>query len=91
MATEESPKQIKTPAQILELEAELTKLDGELEKYSHFSEEEVINFLELIHEYNETRDIAHELVGRLARMDERPTDEIYQELLGEDYRDKDKG
>ena len=91
MATEESPKQIKTPAQILELEAELTKLDGELEKYSHFSEEEVTNFLELIHEYNETRDIAHELVGRLARMDERPTDEIYQELLGEDYRDKDKG
>ena len=91
MANEESPKQRKTPTQILELEAELTKLDGELEKYSHFSEEEVTNFLELIHEYNETRDIAHELVGRLARMDERPTDEIYKQILGEDYREKDKG
>ena len=91
MASQESPKQRKTSAQISELEAELTKLDSELENYSNFSEEEVTNFLELIHEYNETRDIAHELVGRLARMDERPTDEIYQELLGDDYKDKDKG
>ncbi|XP_073243999.1 uncharacterized protein [Porites lutea] len=63
------------------LEAKLEILDREIEELSQeYSEEELQQHIDKLHEYNEIKDVGQLLIGKLAEIDGTTTKDMYKEF-----------
>ena len=64
------------------VQAKAENVEKELSAYD-ITPKDVEYYLTLLHQYNEIKDTAQELIGHLARIEGTSTKQIYQELFPE--------
>ena len=73
----------KETANYLNLQEQIDSVDKKLDEYKEISQSDVDDYMNLIHEYNEIKDLGQSLVGRYARLQGKSTSEIYDEHFSE--------
>ena len=69
-----------TPTSEEHLESELSKVLEEISSYTDISDKDCGDYVELLHDYNDMRDLGQELLGKLARFEGKTTVELYDEF-----------
>ena len=69
-----------TPVSEENLESELAKVLEEISNYKDVKDADCEDYIELLHDYNDMRDLGQELLGKLARLEGKTTVELYDEF-----------
>ena len=61
----------------------LENVEKELTEYKDITSKDIDYYLDLLHQYNEVKDTAQELIGHMARLRGTSTKQIYTEMFPE--------